>query len=1010
MSISINEFWKLAVASGLLTPARCKELHAAFGGLKGAALQANTLSLTEWLVSGGTLSRYQAALLAAGRPGPFVFGDFVICDRVETGRLAHFFRAAYQGKPEVMLVFTAQLPGLAERPESVAEQTHAAIAIHSPHVMRVHQFVAGPPHSFTVIEGLQGQSLREYLAQQKPALDRACRIGFQSALGLVAMHAQKSLHGKLCPEQIWIDPAGTVKLLQFPLAPRALPQERLELPLADYLAPELSSSQQAASDLADIYGLGCTLYELIAGRVPFPGGTVQQKLARHRGEIPQRLDHLVPGVPEELADLVAEMIDKEPLLRCRTASQVAHLLAPFASDDGGSQRRRTGPPKLDRNALTPGYGAWRAPSWQSPPQQAADPRSTSAAEDKTEPAPKGPATRDSLTGVADAATRPRAASGEPAATDSRLDAAGFEPAQASGSSRGEGSSSADAPWEAPLAASRPGGIRIAKPAQRRVPNTALVGVGICVALLAAIIVAGLWVSSSEDSPAETAPSAAVDDAAPGGHPDRGAAAPAAAAPISDPRPSTPDAKAPPRPAIRETDDDGHTLWVSPTAGEPLVLNYLPSSAQVFIVLRPAELLESAEGAKLFDVLGPAGESAKSQLRSTLGVELAEVEQLSIAFFPDDAGAPQAAYAMRLRKAIPQATLCAAWGRPAAAEHKSKKFFQGPRFAYYLAENSDGRVAAIASAAAIQEIIERDGPPLLRKDIERLLRNSDAARHFNLLFAPSYLFTDGQSLLVGDLEKLREPLLAFLDESVQAVLLSGHLGEQLFLEFRALGSKPSPDLLQITQARLEKVPEQVENYVASLEPRPYGRLVVNRFPRMVQLLNDYTRGAVDDQQAVWRCYLPAIAAHNLLLGAELTLFEQPTAASVADARQPVKERIGAAAALEKKISLSFPRDTLERCLALLAEEIGVEVVILGPDLQLEGITKNQSFGLDERERPAGEILHKVLKLANPSGKLVYVIKPPDRGREAIFITTRSAATKRGDPLPKEFEPKTAKEQP
>ena len=203
------------------------------------------------------------------------------------------------------------------------------------------------------------------------------------------------------------------------------------------------------------------------------------------------------------------------------------------------------------------------------------------------------------------------------------------------------------------------------------------------------------------------------------------------------------------------------------------------------------------------------------------------------------------------------------------------------------------------------------------------------------------------------------------------------------------------------------------YVAALVPRPYGRLVIHRFPRMVQLASDFTRAGVEDRQAVLRAYLPASAAHNLVLGAELTLSE-PTAAVAAapafDSPAASTTDAGVAAALSKKISLSFPRDTLQHALELLAAEMGVDVVILGRDLQIEGITKNQSFALDERDQPAGDILRKVLALANPDGKLVYVIKPADRGTEAIFITTRAAAAKRGEPLPAELEQKTRPKRP
>ena len=224
------------------------------------------------------------------------------------------------------------------------------------------------------------------LAKQKPTLETAYRIGFQAALGLVAMHAKKRVHGGIWPENLWVEPAGTLKILQFPFVPDAAGSRALELPAADYLAPELFDAQQPANERTDIYSLGCTLYELVAGRVPFPGGTARQKAERHQREIAQRLDQVLPGVPEELADLVAEMLDKEPMLRCRNGKPCAHLLAPFAS---GSPPRSATPPDQVPRTLTPGYGAWKAPAWLAPPQQTppkkAPPQKTQSESARTKP-------------------------------------------------------------------------------------------------------------------------------------------------------------------------------------------------------------------------------------------------------------------------------------------------------------------------------------------------------------------------------------------------------------------------------------------------------------------------------------------------------------------------------------------------------------------------------------------------------------------------------------------------
>ncbi len=418
------------------------------------------------------------------------------------------------------------------------------------------------------------------------------------------------------------------------------------------------------------------------------------------------------------------------------------------------------------------------------------------------------------------------------------------------------------------------------------------------------------------------------------------------------------------------------------------------------------MLTNPESAKLLDALGPAGKAAQSHWRESLGVDWAGIEQWIAAVVPGEDGAPRTAYCLSLREPIAETSLPQSWGQPAAATHASRRFWKGAELAYYLPEAKAGRMVAIGPQELVLEIIERDAEPLLRKGLEDLVRTSDESRHFTLIVAPSYLLTDGKSLLEGDLRKLREPLAEFFDMRVPAVAVSAQFGEALFLELRmvAPADVPADSLAAQARGRLDEASRRVDQYVASLSPGPYGRQIVNRFPLMVQTACNYTRSGAEGRQALLRCYLPDVAGHNLLLGAELALAETSQSSSgapVVAANGPKLDQGGGVqAALARQISLSFPRDTLEHCFEIMAEELGVPIVILGSDLQLEGITKNQSFGLDERERPASEILAKVLKLANPDGKLVYVVKPDDAGQETIFITTRAAAAKRKDVLPAE----------
>ena len=207
------------------------------------------------------------------------------------------------------------------------------------------------------------------------------------------------------------------------------------------------------------------------------------------------------------------------------------------------------------------------------------------------------------------------------------------------------------------------------------------------------------------------------------------------------------------------------------------------------------------------------------------------------------------------------------------------------------------------------------------------------------------------------------------------------------------------------------PKRVDLYIRSLALSPYSYDVLWQFPRMVEQVERFTRVGFDGRQVVLRMVLPAVATHNLALGAHLALLENhrdgqagtavagptspmPTAAVAATVRERLKQRI----------SLVFPANTLEKAVQLVSEDLGIPIVILGADLQLEGITKNQTLrDFDERDQPAGEILRKIMLRANTDGKLVYVVKTKEGGTdESIVITTRAAAAGRGDLLPEELK--------
>jgi hypothetical protein len=279
---------------------------------------------------------------------------------------------------------------------------------------------------------------------------------------------------------------------------------------------------------------------------------------------------------------------------------------------------------------------------------------------------------------------------------------------------------------------------------------------------------------------------------------------------------------------------------------------------------------------------------------------------------------------------------------------------------------------------------------------------DEERQVTLFGSPAYLLHDGRPLFAGPLAKLVEPLNAVLGEGTAAAALSLHCGDTFYLELDAIPgrSRVARGEAAALADRIAAVADAVEGYCNTLDPHPYGRKLVMRLPGMVRSLVANLRTAVEGKGVVVNCHLPGQAGHNLALAGELALEQSPGVGGAVVTETLATTSKSAVDRLAKRISLTFQQDTLEKSIQMLAEEIGLPIEILGRDLELEGIPKNHSFGIDEQDQPAEAILGAILARGNPDGKLVYVLRSRD-GAESIEITTRAAAAKRGDDLPAMF---------
>ena len=486
--------------------------------------------------------------------------------------------------------------------------------------------------------------------------------------------------------------------------------------------------------------------------------------------------------------------------------------------------------------------------------------------------------------------------------------------------------------------------------------------------------------------------------------------------------AAPESEESPTEVISATDDlviadDGQTQWVSPTSGMPIELSYLPLGTQMVLHLRPADVAAHGEGEKIFAAMGPWGIQADGAIEKLTGARLAEIESMVIAVRPVVSGGLETTLRLQLAERWSEDELAERLPESRAAQRGGQVVRETASRVAYLPRDTDGAVLVACPNSALADLLQQgDAPALFPRDMQRLLQRTDRDRMASLVFPTKFLQINGEKFLPGLAEPLVHAFHALLGHDAAAVAWSIHWDDNFFLELRStviLNRRPHAFAAALEQ-HLHTTPDHVENRVRIAPLHPYGHKVVTRFPEMLRKMSTYTRSSEEEGLSVTRCYLPLAAGHNLLMAAELLLSRPGGAAGQQQVADTQHKPQTVADQLETVTSLVFPKDTLERALEILAEDIRVSIEIAGGDLQLEGITKNQSFALDLREQPAREILLAIVSKANPdrsvSGpgdqrqKLVYVIREAnDSQLGGIVVTTRAAAAKRGEKLPSVFQP-------
>jgi eukaryotic-like serine/threonine-protein kinase len=226
-------------------------------------------------------------------------------------------RTCWQNDPEAI--------GLLRREAMVGQ------SVSHPHLIPVLTASVSEPPRLLVMPWLEGASLQARLAAgQQFDVPKALWIARQTAEALDALHTAGWMHGDVTPGNIHVSPSGHVTLIDLSFARRGdeigSAADRPIMGTCSYIAPEMFTSALRADIRSDLYSLGVVLFEMLSGRLPYPGKSLAELAGQHRQSSPAELARLAPHVPREVVAVVQRLTAREPLRRPQTPRELIERL------------------------------------------------------------------------------------------------------------------------------------------------------------------------------------------------------------------------------------------------------------------------------------------------------------------------------------------------------------------------------------------------------------------------------------------------------------------------------------------------------------------------------------------------------------------------------------------------------------------------------------------------------------------------------------------------------------
>jgi serine/threonine protein kinase len=294
-----------------------------------------------------------------------VVGHYRILAAIGKGGMGEVYLASDEklDRKVALKLLPAEFTAHKERLRRFIQEAKAASSLNHPNIITIHEISEAEGAHFIATEFIDGQTLKQIMANARMKLLDVLDVSIQAASALQAAHSAGIVHRDIKPDNIMVRPDGYVKVLDFGLAkltekesPSKTADSEIDTMLkahtkpgtvlgtVHYMSPEQARGQ-ALDQRTDIFSLGVVLYEMAAGRKPFAAPTDIDTLVSILEKEPPSLNKCAPDLPAEFQRIISKALRKERENRYQTIKDLLIDLKSFKEELSFEQKlERSRPP------------------------------------------------------------------------------------------------------------------------------------------------------------------------------------------------------------------------------------------------------------------------------------------------------------------------------------------------------------------------------------------------------------------------------------------------------------------------------------------------------------------------------------------------------------------------------------------------------------------------------------------------------------------------------------------